>query len=663
MDKKIGFRLIPLFLSGAILAGCATNSNGDTANASTADSQNAGAVTSSMIKYDEDDYYSDWENANPVYIKLNGTTATVSGSGAAVSGSTVTISAAGVYAISGSLTNGQVVVDSKDEGTVRLVLNGAEITCSNNAPIYIKNAGKTVISLPAGTSNQVTDGKEYVFADAETDEPSAAIFSKDDLTINGTGSLKVNANYNDGITSKDDLKIMAGSIQIKSADDGVVGKDVVAVKEGTINIEAGGDGIKSTNDTDSEKGFIALQGGNYTLTTGADGIQAETSMLISGGEYNITTNGGSANGTKKSNDNGQFNPMDRQGANTNGNANNNASGATTTTTESDTESQSAKALKVSADLTITGGTFNIDSADDAIHSNNSVTIENGEFTLKTGDDGIHADSALTVKGGKIDLEKSYEGLESTVITIDGGTIHITASDDGINGSDGSSSDANGPQGQFSASEDVKVVINGGEITVNASGDGLDSNGSITMTGGTVIVNGPTDNGNGPLDYNGTFEMSGGFLIAAGSSGMAQAPSTESAQYSIAMTYSQAQKAGTLVHLEDSAGNTILTFAPEKQYQSVVISSPLLKNGGTYTLYSGGTSTGTKAEGGQYSDGTYQNGTKVVSFTLSSSVTWLNESGVTTENTGNPGGGGQGQRPQGGQGQQGQWPQGGQESNK
>ncbi|WFR63896.1 hypothetical protein P9222_06590 [Paenibacillus amylolyticus] len=176
--------------------------------------------------------------------------------------------------------------------------------------------------------------------------------------------------------------------------------------------------------------------------------------------------------------------------------------------------------------------------------------------------------------------------------------------------------------------------------MNAGGDGLDSNGSITMTGGTVIVNGPTDNGNGPLDYDGTFEMSGGYLVAVGSSGMAQGTSDTSTQNAIVMTYTSTQKAGTLVHVEDNTGNNILTFAPVKDYQSVVVSSPDLKADGSYVIYSGGTSTG-KAVDGLYTDGTYSGGTQVVAFQSTSNVTWVNESGVTTANTGmgGPGGGG------------------------
>jgi hypothetical protein len=168
------------------------------------------------------------------------------------------------------------------------------------------------------------------------------------------------------------------------------------------------------------------------------------------------------------------------------------------------------------------------------------------------------------------------------------------------------------------------------------GDSLDANGSIYMTGGTVVVSGPTADNNAALDYDGTFEMTGGFLVAAGSSGMAQAPSDTSKQYSIIMTYPQIQQAGTIVNLQDSNGKTIATFTPEKSYQTVVISSPELKKDSSYTLYSGGTATGSTVNG-LYTGGEYKGGTKVVDFKVATSVTWLNESGVTTARSGHGGG--------------------------
>jgi len=588
-------------------------------------------VIGELVTYDKEDYYSDWKNENANYIELSGATVNFKGLGAEVNGSIVTITSSGVYVISGKSEDGQIIIDVQDKGTVRLVLNGTEIKSSNNAPIYVKNAGKTIISLQEGTENSIIDGKKYVLTDASTDEPTAAIFSKDSLTINGTGKLTVHGNYNNGITSKDDLKITGGKIEIYSADDGLMGRDMVAVKDGIITVEAGGDAVKATNDTDSTQGIVAIEGGTFNLEAQADGMLAETAVLIADGSFNITSGGGNVNGTKKAGEDmkGQF-----------GNKDNNTS---TKAAETETETKSAKAIKASADIGIAGGTFNIDSSDDAIHSNNNVTIEGGDITIAAGDDGIHADANISIKDGKINITKSYEGIEGSVITISDGEIHVTASDDGINvagGADSSSTNGRPGQNTLSSSGDNKLNIKGGYIVVDSNGDGLDANGSIAMTKGTVVVGGPTSDGNGALDYDGTFEMTGGFLVSAGSSGMAQAPSDTSTQYSIIMNYPQLQSAGTLVNLQDNEGKTIATFAPIKDYQAVVVSSPELKKGGAYTLYSGGTSTGSGTDG-LYTDGKYQDGTKIVNFTISNPVTWLNESGVTTAKSSNPGGGGGG----------------------
>ncbi|MEL7597650.1 MAG: carbohydrate-binding domain-containing protein, partial [Clostridiaceae bacterium] len=505
--------------------------------------------------------------------------------------------------ISGKLNDGQIIVDVQDKGTVRLVLNGTEIKSSDNAPIYVKNAGKTIISLEAGTENTITDGTKYTLEDTSSDEPSAAIFSKDNLVINGTGKLNVKGHYKDGITSKDDFKIIGGNIQITSVDDGLVGRDILAVKEGTITIQAGGDAVKSSNDEDTTKGIVAIEKGTFNLKAEKDGIQAETAVLIGDGSFNITSGGGSVNGTKKAEENmkgfgGKRGPKDMNNSDTTNNSNT-AANSNTTNSTTETETESKKAIKAVADIGIAGGTFNIDSADDSMHSNNNAVIEGGSFTIASGDDGIHADSTLGIKGGKINITKSYEGIESAVVMVSGGDIHVISSDDGINvagGADGSSVNGRPGQNNFESSANNMLNINGGYIVVNAGGDGLDSNGSIKMTNGKVLVYGPTSSGNGALDYNGNFETTGGFLAVAGSTGMAQATSDSSTQYSILMTYPQTQAAGTIVNLQDSNGKSIVTIAPEKEYQTVVISSPELKKGGTYTLYSGGTSTGSGTDG-------------------------------------------------------------------
>jgi hypothetical protein len=648
--KSIYTKLAMALVCTTFLYGCSTKTSADSATSNTAPAQAAvsevkgsiigdkavKSVIGELVTYDNEDSYSDWKSANANYVELSGTSASVKGSGVEVKDGKVIITYAGTYVITGKLDNGQIIVDIQDKGTVRLVLNGAEIKSSDNVPIYVKNAGKTIISLEAGTENFIVDGGKYALADASTDEPSAAIFSKDNLVINGTGKLTVKANYKDGITSKDDLKILGGNIQITSADDGLVGRDILAVREGIITIVAGGDAVKASNDDDTTKGIVAIENGTFNLKAEKDGIQAETAVLIADGSFNITSGGGSVNGVKKA--------SEGMGGQMGGKNNKNTTASSTNTTAAETESK--KVIKAGSDIGIAGGTFNIDSADDSIHSNNNVVIEGGNVIIASGDDALHAEATLGIKGGKINITKSYEGIEASIITVLDGDIHVTASDDGINAS-GSAA----PESENTGSN--KININGGYIVINAASDGLDANGSINMTRGTVVASGANGGiGNGALDYNTTFEMTGGFLVASGG---AKTPSNSSSQYSIEMSYPQMQTAGTLVSLQDSKGNSIATFAPVREYQSIVISSPELKKGESYTLYSGGSSTGTSADG-LYKGGKYANGTKIVAFTISNSITYLNESGVTTAPSSKQGGGfggkgGQkGQRPAGTQGQ-------------
>lgn len=553
-----------------------------------------------VVEYEPDDLATDPGSDDVSYIKLEGGSISVNGSGVTVNGTVATITSAGTFDISGTLDDGQIVVDTEDEDTVVLILNGAEITSSTSAPVYVRNAAKTVLTLADGTENWVADQERAVIEGAETDEPNAAIYSQDDLTINGTGSLTVQARHNNGIASKDDLKIVSGLITVIAANDGIKGRDSVAVKDGTITIQAGGDGMQSDNDQGTDKGTIAIEGGILDITAGGDGIQAQTRLRIAAGAIAIASGGGS---------------------------------------RSYSSADSAKGLKAGVDLCIEDGTVEIDASDDAIHSNESLTIAGGRLLLATGDDGIHSDATLVVNGGEIDIIESYEGIESAIITIRDGTIHIWSSDDGINvvgDHDGAAMAGRMRPDTFAAVSNQYLYIHGGTIAIDADGDGLDINGSVQMTQGALIVHGPTGNMNGALDYNGSFRITGGLLVAAGSAGMAQAPDTSSTQYVVMHTFPSQQAAGTLVHLETQDGEDVLTFAPNKTYQSVVFSSPELENGATYLLFSGGRSTGTVTDG-LYTRGAYAAGQQVTSLTLSSIVTGANPWG------GGPGG----QMPPGG----------------
>ncbi len=539
-----------------------------------------------------------WDSSEAIQIVLNGSSITAGGEGVTVDSGRATITAAGTYEISGSLADGQIIVNTEDEKKIKLVLNGVDISCSTSAPIAVMAADEVVVILADGSENHLSDGSSYVFEGAEEDEPNAALFSKADLTITGIGSLTVEGNYNDGIASKDGLVISGGTISVRAADDGIRGKDYLVVRDGNIEVVAQGDGLKSDNEEDATMGYVLIEGGVVGVSAGGDAIDGQTDAMITGGEVSLSSGGGS---------NGRID-----------------------------ESASAKGIKGVVSVTIDGGTVTVSSADDAIHSNGSVTIDGGTLALASGDDGMHADTTLEINGGEISITESYEGIESAAITINDGNIRIAASDDGINvagGADGSGM-AMGPgfgggpggrpggrpvQENLAAAGNYRLVINGGYIYMDADGDGLDSNGSIEMTGGVVIVNGPTERMNGALDYMSGFNMTGGFLVAAGSSGMAEAPSESSSQPSVLLNLSSMQRAGTLIRIQTSDGQDVLIFAPAKEYQSIAFSSPDLTKGSTYAVYYGGSATGTASDG-LYQDGTYSSGAEYTSFTISGMVT-------------------------------------------
>lgn len=504
-------------------------------------------------------------------INLKDSIIEIDGKGASVNGNVVNIITAGDYYISGTLNDGQIVIDAENSN-VTLVLNNATIKSSATSPIYVKAAKNVIIKTNSGTENYIEDATTYVYKDSSETEPDAAIFSKSDLYITGTGKLTVKGNYNDAIKSKDDFSILSGTVVVDSVDDGIVGKDSVSLKNCIVTVNAGGDGIKSTNDEDVTRGYVAIESGTFNITAVSDGIQAETDINIAGGTFNITTGGGS---TVSSTSNNSSDMMNFGGGR--------RWGQWETTLDKE-DTQSAKAIKAVNNLTIMGGNFNIDSSDDSIHCNNNIVVSGGTIKAAAGDDGIHADNILNITGGKISILKSYEGLEASSISISSGTIDIVASDDGINvagGNDGSSMDGRMGQNTFSSSNNCILTIESGSIKINAAGDGLDANGSIYIKGGEVIVAGPTNSGNGALDYARECVVTGGTLLAYGASGMAQSPSSNSTQNTICINGSY--NAGDKLEIKNGT-EAIYTIMLEKSCQSIVLSSSLLKDNNTYTLY-------------------------------------------------------------------------------
>lgn len=341
--------------------------------------------------------------------------------------------------------------------------------------------------------------------------------------------------------------------------------------------------MQSDNEEDPMKGNILIEGGTFELSSGADGVQAETALSITGGIFTITTGGGSANSSEKSTWGTWGSPMEEDA------------------TES--ASDSAKGLKAGEHLNLSGGEIRVDSSDDAVHSNGDIMITGGVLEISSGDDALHADSTLTVEEGEIHIITCYEGLEGAQVVISGGNISVGAMDDGINtsgGNDGSS--VNGRKGQngFDTSDGSSLFISGGEIYIEAMGDGIDSNGDIEMSGGVVVVHGPVDSGDGAVDYNGSFTITSGMILAIGSSGMAQNVSTTSSQGAFLYHTTQVE-AGSILRIEDTKGEEILSFTSEKTFSSILLSAPSLQEGETYQILKG-VSEEDSAENGLYETG-------------------------------------------------------------
>lgn len=506
---------------------------------------------------------------NNIYLDDGGITFTGTGMELSDSNSVITISIPGNYNVYGSMGDGQIIVNvdkdiyAGDDDKVKLQLNGIDLTCKDNSPIYCAAiSDKLIVDLTIGTTNYITDGSGYINAD----DSAAAIYSKDDLNIKGDGgTLIVKGNTEDGIVSKDDLKIKSGNIQVTAVDDGIRGKDSVKIEDGTVNISCSGAGIKSNNDSEEGEGNIHIIDGEINITCGV------------------------------------------------------FSGSTA----------SGKGIVGHSSVTIDGGTINIDSADDSIHSNNTVTINDGNITAATKDDGVHADEYLYINGGNINITDSYEGLEACYITINDGNIKIKSSDDGINAAGGDGSGTQGPgQGSWnpgtSTGIDYYANISGGYLFVEANGDGLDSNGNFTVSGGTVIVCGPTRGGNGIIDIGdrgAVFSVTGGLVLGIGTSDMPVAPTTDFGYlWNSGMSYST----GKMVCIADSSGNCIAALeVPDSigNYNGACEFTSATFVQGTHNIYLGGTYSGTLDENGFSTGGTISGGTLMQSSTISGGGRW------------------------------------------
>ena len=435
------------------------------------------------------------EDAEAGAVEIGGDFSIVTQNGTVTAnGKIYTLSSAGEYTLSGALSDGQVIVDAGEDDEITLNLDTVSITCSFDSPIYLKTADKVKIKALEGSYNLIEDTRPLQTNENDT-TGSAAIYAQCDLNLIGSGRLVVKASYNNGIHTKDDLKIKNQILKVTAPNNAIKGNDSLTIESGNIiAISTSGDALKTSNSDISSKGnqrgTVAISGGTIELYAGNDGIDAAYDVEISGADTGIAVY------TYR---NSSYTSSSVSAAN-----------------------DSTKGIKSDNEIRISGGTIVIKSYDDGIHANNdnalengatptgNVTVSGGSIAVTTSDDGIHADGTLLIEDGYIDVIESYEGLEGHYVTVNGGEMHVYATDDGVNATS---------TNQWTS--DGVITVTGGKMFVEVAGrdvDGVDSNGIYVQSGGFVVVSNPNANSMGTagaMDTDDGVTITGGILVALG----------------------------------------------------------------------------------------------------------------------------------------------------
>ncbi len=531
-------------------------------------------------------------------VTLSGKTAKADGDGVRISGSTVVVTGEGTYIFSGTLDDGMIAVEAGSSDKVQIVLAGVSVTSSTSAALYIREADKVFVTLAEGSDNLLANGGK--FASAEDSKIDGAVFSRQDLTFNGTGRLTVTSPAGHGIVCKDDLVLTGGLYAVTAASHGLDANDSIRIGPADMVITSGKDGIHAENSDDAELGFVYLSGARLNITSEGDGISAGSTLQVMQGNITVLAGGGYGNGTKATSSGWGSFPGGRQ-----------PGGFSSPSSSSD--STSMKGLKSGGNMGIFGGTVSVDSADDALHAKASLVVANGTLTLATGDDGLHADENLDVTGGQIAISQSYEGMEATHVHVSGGEIVLSADEDGVNAAGGTDSSgvSGGRDGMFGApagfgkpggkpggsggmsASTGSVTISGGKLYIKSMGDGIDANGTLTISGGHTTVVGPVVGDTATLDYDVSGTITGGTFIGTGGQGMAQ--SFSAAEQGVIALRVGNREAGTQITLTDGEGNVLISHAPELPFAVVILSSPGIAAGRTYRLTVGDTAAEVAAE--------------------------------------------------------------------
>lgn len=510
-----------------------TSSDSDT-KSKTADSFSTDVKNGAKLA--EDTHYSakdlTWDSSTEVTIDLSNPTAT---DGVTVSDGVITITKAGNYRLSGTYS-GQVKVEAADSDMVRLILDNATITNSTGAAINVVEADEVVIYTASGSTNTVSDGSSY--SDTASGSPDAAIYSKSDLTLAGEGTLKVEGNYEEGIHTTDGLVISSGTLEVTAANTGIKGKDYVDILDGTVTVAATKDGIKATNDTDGNRGWVRLSGSTVNISAGDDGFKAERVLEISGGTLNIT--------------------------------------------------ESNEGIEAQY-INILDGTVNVTSSDDGINasystSSSSSTESTSSSTTQTSQTAQSNQTAQNTQSGQSAQGNAAQGGQGGQPPAGGQAPSGNMGQPPAGGGGGAGGGMGGGGGTFEV-VDATINIAGGTITVNANGDGIDSNGTATLSGGALVVNGPFTGGNTSLDTNGDLLLNGTTVVAGNSGDMFEAPASSSTSGYVKLTNLSNVSSGMTIQVADSSGKVVANYKVTNSNTALIlVSSANITKGQSYTVY-------------------------------------------------------------------------------
>ena len=510
-----------------------TSSDSDT-KSKTADSFSTDVKNGAKLA--EDTHYSakdlTWDSSSEVTIDLSNPTAT---DGVTVSDGVITITKAGNYRLSGTYS-GQVKVEAADSDMVRLILDNATITNSTGAAINVVEADEVVIYTASGSTNTVSDGSSY--SDTASGSPDAAIYSKSDLTLAGEGTLKVEGNYEEGIHTTDGLVIASGTLEVTAANTGIKGKDYVDILDGTVTVTATKDGIKATNDTDGNRGWVRLSGGTVNISAGDDGFKAERMLEISGGTLNIT--------------------------------------------------ESNEGIEAQY-INILNGTVNVTSTDDGINasystSSSSSTESTSSSTTQASQTAQSNQTAQNTQSGQSAQGNAAQGGQGGQPPAGGQAPSGNMGQPPAGGGGGAGGGMGGGGGTFEV-VDATINIAGGTITVNANGDGIDSNGTATLSGGALVVNGPFTGGNTSLDTNGDLLLNGTTVVAGNSGDMFEAPASSSTSGYVKLTNLSNVSSGMTIQVADSSGKVVANYKVTNSNTALIlVSSANITKGQSYTVY-------------------------------------------------------------------------------